>query len=99
MIQTYQAIPYKARRPVAFRAVSEKAIVNDRWTSTGQHVLHTAVHEMHICISAIDRKRACAVLCIIDRYHTMEPVKVTTLPIFEHLSTFPNLRTIFYFQI
>ena len=30
------------------RTVSEKAIVNDRWTSNGQHVSHTTMHKMYI---------------------------------------------------
>ena len=34
-------MPYKAAAAAAFQPVNERAIVNDRWTSNGQHVLHT----------------------------------------------------------
>lgn len=37
-------------RRFAFQTVSEKAIVNDRWTSNGQHVLHTSMHETYVCL-------------------------------------------------
>ena len=38
-------------RRSAFQAVSEKAIVNDRWTSNGQHVLHTTAHKTYAYVS------------------------------------------------
>lgn len=37
--------------------VSEKAIVNDRWTSNGQHVLHTATHKMYTYVLPARERR------------------------------------------
>lgn len=37
--------------------VNEKAIVNDRWTSNGQHVLHTAMHKTYTSRAARTRKK------------------------------------------
>lgn len=44
-------------RRSAFQAVSEKAIVNDRWTSNGQHVLHTTAHKTYAYVSAAPEKK------------------------------------------
>lgn len=45
-------------RRFAFQAVSEKAIVNDRWTSNGQHVLHTTTHKTYAYVSAAPEKKS-----------------------------------------
>lgn len=41
----------------ASRTVSEKVIVNDRWTSNGQHVLHTATHTIYLRVSRMRKRR------------------------------------------
>lgn len=44
-------------RRFAFQPVSEKAIVNDRWTSNGQHVLHTTGHKTYAYVSTAPEKK------------------------------------------
>lgn len=44
-------------RRFAFQPVTEKAIVNDRWTSNGQHVLHTTAHKTYAYVSTAPEKK------------------------------------------
>lgn len=54
-------------RRFAFQTVSEKAIVNDRWTSNGQHVLHTTAHKTYAYVSAAPERRLRGVPFVLTR--------------------------------
>jgi len=55
IIRSYCGVLYKELWLV--RTVSEKAIVNDRWTSNGQHVSHTTMHKMYIYMLLVRKKK------------------------------------------